>query len=572
MTRSERFNRREQGRLRTQKVTIIGAGIAGLSAALRLAQRGYRVTIYEQDGFVGGKFRATEWLSHDGNGSAFHEHSYHMFLNWYHNFWQIAEEIGVAQGFLPMSNVKFLRKGEFPHMSSLESFGSLTRICHNLFAGVIPAPDMFLYIYSMLDLLSTPMKQNRFQDLISVNAFSATKPYTTETSDSMYDEYLAKTFAVASYQSSAKTFQTFLQYGTYHPDPLYWSLAGDCYNHFLRLFQTKLEELDVRFVFHHQAKDIKLDDSGNVCQIVFYQLPETFHPTLNETSIRRAIARKRISKDAVSEVVVEVDGPLILAVPHAALYDLLNPDLLNHDQALGEGAKLQSVPMASVHLHLNGKFAQRLEDLGKELPREPVVLLDSRFKLSFVANSRLWPRSQHTYLNIVSSDSRPLGKLEPPWMYTSDRDLYPDGPDLSIDKPATTLDCILNEFRRFVHFEDDEIDKDLLQIDRNTGRELLINEVGSWKWRPKTRTRIRNLFLAGDFCKNFIDVVCLEGAVVSGLHAADCVRRECGLGAPIVIKRPRKYPYPLFWPLKLALAPYAVGAKLWSSVNDLLGV
>ncbi|MFG3595862.1 oleate hydratase [Bradyrhizobium sp. RDI18] len=75
------------------KVTIVGAGIAGLTAALHLAQRGYEVTIFESNSFVGGKFRAVEWK---GSGS-FHEHSYHMFLNWYHNFFDIADAIGARK-------------------------------------------------------------------------------------------------------------------------------------------------------------------------------------------------------------------------------------------------------------------------------------------------------------------------------------------------------------------------------------------------------------------------------------------------------------------------------------------
>ena len=89
------------------------------------------------------------------------------------------------------------------------------------------------------------------------------------------------------------------------------------------------------------------------------------------------------------------------------------------------------------------------------------------------------------------------------------------------------------------------------------------------KQRPLSRTPIRNLFLAGDYCKNFIDVVSLEAATVSGLQAAECVRQYSGLGAPIKIMRPKRYPSPLFWPLKLALAPYAVAAKLWCTVDDI---
>jgi Flavin containing amine oxidoreductase len=81
---------------------------------------------------------------------------------------------------------------------------------------------------------------------------------------------------------------------------------------------------------------------------------------------------------------------------------------------------------------------------------------------------------------------------------------------------------------------------------------------------------VKNVFLAGDYCKNVIDAVCLEGAVVSGLQAAEGVRRLCGRGIPIQIQRPKKYPSPLFWPLKVALAPYAAGAKLLSVIDDVL--
>ena len=37
-----------------------------------------------------------------------------MFLNWYHNFWQIADEIGAVDDFIPLTKVKFMRRGEFP--------------------------------------------------------------------------------------------------------------------------------------------------------------------------------------------------------------------------------------------------------------------------------------------------------------------------------------------------------------------------------------------------------------------------------------------------------------------------
>jgi hypothetical protein len=297
-------------------------------------------------------------------------------------------------------------------------------------------------------------------------------------------------------------------------------------------------------------------------------LPERYSRSLSEFTLKEVGLLVEKEGLLAERETYEIQGPLILAIPPGALGNLLDPDTLNRSPELGECAKLQSVPMASVHLHLNAKFAKRLRAMRAKLPQEPVVLVNSNFKLSFVANSRLWPKSPETYLNIVASDSRPLGNLLAPPMFSYDREWKTGGLGLALERPVTTLDHILCEFRRFVPFEEDEIDIELLQIDRNVGRELFINEVGSWKWRPETRTKVRNLFLAGDFCKNLIDVVCLEGAVVSGLQAAECVRRQYGLGAPIKIVSPKKYPYSYFWLLKVLLAPYAVGAKAWATLHD----
>ncbi len=544
------------------KVTIVGAGMAGLSAALRLAERGYEVTIFERDRFVGGKFRATEWFGKKSKTHAFHEHSYHMFLNWYHNFFAIAEEIGVRDSFIPLTNVKFLYQGSFPKLKELVNFGSIASIPQNLLSGVLPIPDMFLYMYSVLDLLGTPMTQNRYRDLISINAFASEKPYSTEASVSMYDEYLAKTFAVASYLTAVKSFQTFVEYNSYQPAPLYWALTDDCFNAFLHPLQAKLERLGVKFIFGHEADGLVLDDEGNVSRITFKKLDESYSPSLSEFSQDEL----KLSTGSHEH---EVEGPLIMAIPPGPLYNLLGPDVLNRSPELGETGKLESVPMASVHLHLNKKFAERMRAMNVKLPREPVVLVNSNYKLSFVADSKLWDLTE-TYLNVVASDSRPLDHLLAPPIFTYDREWKGAAHDLSLDHPVTSLDHILHEFRRFVPFEEDEIDLDLLQIDRNVGRELFINEIGSWKWRPQTRTKIKNLFLAGDFCRNVIDVVSLEGTVVSGFNAAECVRKYCGVGAPINIATPKKYPYSLFWLMKVMFAPYAVGAKAWSTCNDIV--
>ena len=47
-----------QERAKAADVVVVGAGMAGMVAALRMAQRGLKVVIFEQDDFVGGKWGA----------------------------------------------------------------------------------------------------------------------------------------------------------------------------------------------------------------------------------------------------------------------------------------------------------------------------------------------------------------------------------------------------------------------------------------------------------------------------------------------------------------------------------
>jgi carotenoid phi-ring synthase / carotenoid chi-ring synthase len=66
------------------RVAVLGAGIAGLTAAVTLARRGFKVTLYEKSDYIGGKLGS--WPKQLSTGeSVWVSHGYHAFFRSYFN-------------------------------------------------------------------------------------------------------------------------------------------------------------------------------------------------------------------------------------------------------------------------------------------------------------------------------------------------------------------------------------------------------------------------------------------------------------------------------------------------------
>ncbi|MBV9357030.1 MAG: FAD-dependent oxidoreductase [Chloroflexi bacterium] len=96
----------------------------------------------------------------------------------------------------------------------------------------------------------------------------------------------------------------------------------------------------------------------------------------------------------------------------------------------------------------------------------------------------------------------------------------------------------------------------------NTTEPLFMNDVGAWPYRPTAKSAIGNLYVAGDYCQSPIDLVSMEGAISTGLLAADAVRQDAGLEPPVEMRWPVVRPRSFFLAAKWGLLPVAVLAKL----------
>jgi hypothetical protein len=528
------------------EVTIVGGGIAGLTAALRLLERGFEVTLLEQDDFLGGMLRAA--LCDDPQCQVRHEHSYHMFTNWYLNTWDIVDELGLRGNFQPRANFRFLRRGE-TQTSKMVDPGWWATFWQNIFSGVASPADVFVFMYSLVDLLSTPIHRDDFLDLYSVNSFMRSRPYATEEAGLLHERVWETVWAIPSYDASVRTYKTFLRYGNFDPVPQLWLLNQNKYDGFIKPIEDKLKSYGEKFKLILNARAEKLDvdaPSGRITGLHYSKLLQS--PTFYDHP-----------KAGPSEH-HPIKGDLILAITPGGLTRLIDDEVYVRDPSLGNVRYLSAQPMASVELHFKE---------GKWLPNisgDVTVLVDARYQMTFLDYSQVWasPPPKSTFLYVTVSDFEALMPVTP-----ERRD---NGHViLDLDAPKTAIDYVLAELRQSVPFDVRDLDLRLTRIDTNSGAELFANQTGSWQFRPQAGTALPNLFLAGNFCRNYADAATIEGAVATGLMAAEEVRKRAGVSRPIEVKEPGYYHDGLFAALKLLWAPYAMAAKASSMWLEMMG-
>jgi hypothetical protein len=222
------------------------------------------------------------------------------------------------------------------------------------------------------------------------------------------------------------------------------------------------------------------------------------------------------------------------------LGNLVTPDVAMWAPQLAEVRYLRTEPMISLDLFFKKKLSG--------LPNGITVLLDSPYEMSFFDSSQIWTDlpSDRTFLNVIASNADTL-------VFYDDKDI---------------IKLLLDELSHYIEYKREDLFDCRTHLQTNVGEELFVNQVGSWKWRPQATCGVPNLYIAGDYCKTVIDVVTIEAAAVSGLMAAEALRRRRRVGGPIRLLQPDLYPVTAMAAFANAQRPLAYLARAVSSADD----
>lgn len=89
-----------------KKVAVIGGGLAGISAASNLGERGFDVTLFEKDSFLGGKVGS--WTFESNGETLRTEHGFHAFFRQYYNLRSYLKKIDAFKNLIPIDDYVIL--------------------------------------------------------------------------------------------------------------------------------------------------------------------------------------------------------------------------------------------------------------------------------------------------------------------------------------------------------------------------------------------------------------------------------------------------------------------------------
>ncbi|WP_276325718.1 hydroxysqualene dehydroxylase [Nocardia transvalensis] len=510
-----------------RRVAVFGGGVAGLTAAHELAERGFEVTVYERRA-LGGKARSIPVpdSGRDGRPDLPGEHGFRFFPGFYHHIPDTMRRIpfpgnpnGVRDNLVPVAEVRFSRQGSDDTVVPMRSGGGRGWSTPDDFRQTVgsviatstrmPMTDA-AYFANRLLVFNTSCDARRFgqwenlswRDFVGAHDRSA--EFRALLSRTLTTLLVAAKDELASTRTIGAMGEQFLgnPLEIANDGPLDRVLNGPTNEAWIDPWVRLLRELGVRFV------------TGEVRGL---------------TARGGRVTGARVTDGSGAESTVAADY-FVLAVPVEVARTLWSPEILDAQPELAALDDLVVDWMAGIQLYLRRPA---------QIARGHTAYVDSPWSLTSIAQNQFWSRTTlsgygdgavRDCLSVDVSDWNTPGPLfgKPAKECTRDEIAREVWAQLRghLKGAAELRDEDLHSW-----FLDPGISWDAGNRRNSNADPLLINTTGSWSSRPQAHGALENLFLAGDYVRTDMDLATMEGASEAARTAVNALLDVAGSGA-----------------------------------------
>jgi uncharacterized protein with NAD-binding domain and iron-sulfur cluster len=506
------------------RVIILGGGVAGMSAAHELAERGFEVTVYETRPIPGGKARSVPvpGSGTDGRRDLPGEHGFRFFPGFYRHLPDTMKRVpfdgqpmGVFANLVPATQVQMVRTGDTEIISPAQFPASL-RDLHLAFRALftyatdagIPLDEQF-HFADLLLLLLTSCEERRFAEYEQQSwwTFSGAASRSAGYQKFLADGLTRSLVAAKAMEMSARTGGYILLQLLFdlsrpggHADRV---LNGPTNDVWIDPWLNHLRSLGVDYRSEHQVQAIHCGD-GRVTGVTVVA-----HGTPLEDSADFYVA----------------------AVPVEVMRLLASDELKQAEPRLAGLHRLRTRWMNGIMFYL---------DRDVPLVRGHTIYIDSPWALTSISQAQFWPRFDLAemgdgrvagILSVDVSDWEREGVVHRKQaMYCSKEQVREEvWAQLKHGLNDAGID-VLDDANVLSWF----LDPSIVYPNPNEASNLeplLVNTAGSWSDRPEAVTAIENLFLASDYVRTHTDLATMEGANEAARRAVNGILDASGSSA-----------------------------------------
>lgn len=497
----------------SQTVAILGGGVAGLSAAHELAERGFTIDVYERKPVLGGKARSIPVPNSAASGRLPlpGEHGFRFFPGFYKHVIDTLRRIpygahGSCYDNLQVATRMLLARAGQTEITWLARYPAnledLRAFLIELFTPLgVPIDELTFFVNCLLQV-ATSCPERRLSEYENstwwqfIDAANKSKAYQAYLGEGVTRSLVAMRAEESSTRTVGTT-QLQLLYGLISPGGIFDRLlSGPTSDVWISPWTQYLQKSGVRF------------HTGSLLT-------------------QFTIEGHRVTGAIVNGAAVTADF-YIAALPVDIMASLITDDLKRAAPSIANLTRLKTRWMNGIQFYL-------AQDMP--LVNGHAIYLDSPWALTSISQRQFWTNIDFSRFG----DGRVRGILS---VDISDWET----PGVMYNKPAQECsaeeikDEVWTQLKQHLNvngaicIEDSNLVTWFLDPDiefpnpgnATNAEPLLINTAGSLQYRPEAQIELENLFLASDYVRTYTDIACMEAANEAARRAVNCLLLAAG--------------------------------------------